>query len=225
MSNVGFRIHTKINRPSKELIGRFAKFPVPNIADCMGRMFCVHPAIKPCNGARLLGSAFTVRVPSGDNLMFHKAIDMIAPGDVIVVDGQGDLTHSLVGEIMTRYAMSRGCAGFVVDGSIRDLGAIRELDFPVFARGASPMGPYKNGPGEINVPIVCGGVLVKPGFIVVGDDDGVVIVDPLDAEEIIRRTEAVNANEVKTFAHIKAGTLDRSWVDKSLQEKGCEIVD
>jgi regulator of RNase E activity RraA len=87
------------------------------------------------------------------------------------------------------------------------------------------MGPYKNGPGEINVPIVCGGVLVKPGFIVVGDDDGVVIVDPLDAEEVIKRTEALNANEVKTFANIKAGTLDRSWVDKSLKEKGCEIID
>jgi len=225
MSNVGFRVHTKVNRPAKELIRKFAKFPVPNIADCMGRMFCVHPAIKPCNGAKLLGSAFTVRVPCGDNLMFHKAIDMIEPGDVIVVDGQGDLTHSLVGEIMTRYAMSRGCAGFVVDGSIRDLGVLKELDFPVFARGASPMGPYKNGPGEINVPIACGGVLVKPGFIVVGDDDGVVIVDPVDAEEVIKRTESLNANEIKTFAHIKAGTLDRSWVDKSLKEKGCEIID
>jgi regulator of RNase E activity RraA len=87
------------------------------------------------------------------------------------------------------------------------------------------MGPYKNGPGEINVPIVCGGVLVKPGFIVVGDEDGVVIIDPLDAAEVIKRTEALNANEVKTFAHIKAGTLDRSWVDKSLKEKGCEIID
>jgi RraA family protein len=224
MSNVGFRVYTKVCRPPKELIQKFAKFPVPNIADCMGRMFCVHPAIKPCNEAKLLGSAFTVRVPPGDNLMFHKAIDMVEPGDVIVVDGQGEMNHSLCGEIMIRYAMSRGCVGFVIDGSVRDLGAIKELDFPVFARGASPMGPYKNGPGEINVPIACGGALVKPGFIVVGDGDGVVMIDPADAEEVISRTEAVNANEAKTFANIKAGTLDRSWVDKALKEKGCEII-
>jgi regulator of RNase E activity RraA len=225
MANVGFRIVTKINRPPKELIQAFAKFPVPNIADNMGRMFCAHPAIKPFNNARLLGPAFTVRTAPGDNLMFHKALDTALPGDILVIDGGGELIHSLCGEIMFRYAMSRGLGGFVVDGSIRDCAAARELDFPIYARGVSPMGPYKNGPGEINVPICCGGVPVKPGFIVVGDPDGLVFIDPADAPEIIKKTQVLYDNEVRVFANIKAGTVDRSWVDKALKEKGCEILE
>lgn len=225
MSNTGLRVFGQINRPSVELMQAFAKFPVPNIADNMGRMFCAHPEIKPYNAAKLLGPAFTVKAPPGDNLLFHKAIDMAQPGDIIVVDGQGQLTNSMCGEIMVRYAISRGIGGFVVDGSIRDTGALRELSFPVYARGVSPMGPYKNGPGEINVPISCGGAIVKPGFIVVGDEDGIVFIDPADAPEIIRKTQALNDNEVRTFEQIKHKTLDRSWVDKTLKEKGCEFID
>lgn len=225
MPNVGFRVYSKIQRPSKQLIQAFANYPTPNIADNMGRMFCAHPSIRPYNKARLLGPAFTVKVPPGDNLMFHKALDMAEPGDILVIDGQGDVTNSLCGEIMVRYAMSRGLGGMVVDGSIRDIGAIRELDFPVYARGASPMGPYKNGPGEINVTVCCGGAVVKPGFIVVGDDDGVVFIDPAEAEDLAKKTAAHNAKEVKVFAAIKAGTFDRSWVDASLKEKGCEFID
>jgi len=224
MPNVGFRICTKINRPPKELIQGFASFPVPNIADNMGRMFCADPEIKPYNSAKLLGPAFTVRVPIGDNLMFHKAIDLAEPGDILVIDGQGDKTRSLVGEIMVRWAMARKLGGFVVDGAIRDCGAIRELDFPVYARAACPMGPYKNGPGEINVPIACGGAFVNPGFIVVGDEDGVVFIDPRDAEDLIKKTKAHNDKEKVTFEKIKAGTLDRSWVDQALKEKGCEFI-
>ena len=165
-----------------------------------------------------------MRVAPGDNLLFHKALDILQPGDVLVVDGQGELNHSLCGEIMVRYAMSKDCAGFVIDGAVRDSGAIREVAFPVYARGVSPMGPYKNGPGEINVPIACGGAMVKPGFIVVGDDDGVVFIDPADAQEVIAKTQVLQANEVKTFAAIKAGAVDRSWVDKALKEKGCEVI-
>ncbi len=224
MPNIGFRICSKINRPPKELMQTFAAFPVSNIADNMGRMFCVCPEIRPFNAARLLGPAFTVRVPAGDNLMFHKAIDMAEPGDVLVVDGQGEKVHSLCGEIMVRHAMSRGLAGFVVDGTIRDCAALRELSFPVYARGVSPMGPYKNGPGEINVPISCGGAMVAPGCIVVGDEDGVVFIDPHDAPELAKKTKAHNDKERDTFAKIQAGTLDRRWVDQALKEKGCEFI-
>lgn len=225
MSNVGMRIFTKVQRPSRELIETLGQYATSNIADNMGRMFCTHPDIKPFNNVKLLGSAFTVKACIGDNLLFHKAIDMAQPGDVLVVDGRGDLTNSLCGEIMIRYAMSRGIAGFVVDGSIRDSGALKDLNFPVYARGVSPNGPYKNGPGEINVPICCGGAVVKPGYIVVGDEDGVVFVDPADADTVIKKTKILYDNEVKTFANIKAGTLDRSWVDKLLLEKGCEIIE
>ena len=153
MSNVGMRIYQNFKRPSKELMERCGKFAVSNLADCMGRFFCVGPEIKPYNNVKLLGPAFTVRVPIGDNLLFHKAIDMAQPGDVLVIDGQGDVTRSLFGEIMATYAASRGIVGVVVDGSIRDSAAMKELNLAVYAKGVSPMGPYKNGPGEINVPI------------------------------------------------------------------------
>ncbi len=225
MSNPGARIYTQIKRPSTELVNAFAQFPASNIGDEMGRMACTHPEIRPYNNRKLLGSAFTVRVPAGEFLLIHKAIDLAHPGDVIVVDGQGDCTKALIGEIMTRYAMSRGIAGFVIDGAIRDSGAIKDLSFPVYARGVSANGPYKVGGGEINVPIVCGGVVVKPGFIVVGDEDGVVFINPDDAEVILRKTQAHYDREVEMFEKIKTGMLDRSWIDEILKESGCEVIE
>lgn len=225
MSNIGFRIFTKINRPSRELYEKFNDIPVANIADNMGRITCVDSYIKPFNDVRLLGPAFTVRAPLGDNLMFHKALDMAQPGDVIVVDGEGDMSHSLCGEIMMRYALKKGIAGFLIDGCIRDAAALKELEFPVYARGVNPKGPYKNGPGEINVPVSCGGQVVLPGDIIVGDSDGVVIIRPEDAQDLLKKTLAHNQNEVKIFAQIESGTFDRSWVDKTLKEKGCEIIE
>jgi len=225
MSNVGFRVFLKINRPARELISSVQKYAVSNIADNMGRMFCVSAAIKPFNTAILLGCAFTVKVAPGDNLMFHKALDLAEPGDVIVVDGQGAMENSLCGEIMVRYAKSRGIGGFLIDGGIRDSAALKGMDFPVYARGAIPRGPYKNGPGEINVPVVCGGVVVNPGDIVYGDADGVVIINPGEVQAILDKTQLLYENELKTFKAIEDGTLDRSWVDKALAEKGCEIIE
>ncbi len=224
MANIGCRIYTAINRPSQSLIAEFGAIPVANIADNMGRISCVDSHIKPYNNVRLLGPAFTVKAPLGDNLMFHKALDMAQPGDVIVVDGEADLNHSLCGEIMFRYAISRGIAGFLIDGCIRDAAALKELDFPVYARGVQPKGPYKNGPGEINVPVSIGGQAVLPGDIVVGDSDGVVVIRPADADALLEKSKAHNQMEARTFEQIAAGTFDRSWVDKTLKEKGCEIL-
>lgn len=225
MSNAGFRIYTKINRPSKELIEYFRDMAVPNIADNMGRLSCMDSEIKPFNGVKLLGPALTVRSPMADNLMFHKAIDMAQPGDIIVVDAQGDMNHSVCGEIMFRYAMSRGVGGFIVDGCVRDSSTLKDMNFPVYAKGVNPKGPYKNGPGEINVSISCGGQVVNPGDIVVGDEDGIVVIKPEDAQSIYEKTLILVENEKKTFININAGTLDRSWVDKTLEEKGCEIIE
>lgn len=225
MASPGFRIYTQIERPPKELISAFSKFPSSNIGDQMGRMSCTHPDIRPYSNGKLLGSAFTVKVPAGEILMIHKAMDLAQPGDVIVVDGQGDLTKAILGEVMTRYALSRGIAGFVIDGSIRDSGAIKDLSIPVYARGVSANGPYKVGPGEINIPIVCGGVVVKPGYIVVGDEDGVVFINPEDAQEILVKTKVHYDREAQMFESIKTGTLDRSWVDNVLRENGCETID
>lgn len=224
MANIGFRIFTSINRPSRELIEKFADIPVANLADNMSRMPCVDAAIRPFNDVPLLGVAFTVRAPQGDNLMFHKAIDMAAPGDIIVVDAEGDVTRSLCGEIMFTYAKSRGIAGFVVDGAIRDCYSLKDMDFPVYARAVQPNGPYKNGPGEIGVPVCIGGRVVMPGDILIGDADGIVIIRPEDAEEALLKGRAHNEMEKESFLQIAAGTYDRSWVDKALAEKGCEII-
>jgi RraA family protein len=224
MSNVGFRVFTKIERAPKELIERFANLPTSNIADNMGRLGGICAEIKPYNKVKLLGTAVTVRSAPGDNLMFHKAIDLAQPGDVIVVDAQGFLGHSVCGEIMIRHAISRGIKGFVVDGAIRDVEILESLQFSVYAKGVTPRGPYKNGPGEVNVPVNCGGIVVQPGDIVVGDADGIVIISPKDAAELADKTEKIFLLEQEKFKAIANGTFDRSWVDKSLAAQGCEII-
>ena len=224
MGNIGFRIFTAIDRPPRELVCQFAGIPVANFADNMGRIPCIDAAIKPFNGAPLLGVAFTVKAPQGDNLMFHKALDMAEPGDVIAVDGEGCVSRSLCGEIMFTYAKRRGIAGFVIDGAIRDSYAVRDMDFPVYARAVQPNGPYKNGPGEIGVPVCIGGAVVRPGDILYGDADGVVVIRREDAEDVLAKGRAHNAMEQESFCQIAAGTYDRSWIDKALAEKGCEII-
>ncbi|MDF2875051.1 MAG: Dimethylmenaquinone methyltransferase [Sporomusa sp.] len=181
---IGFRIYNNIQRPPQELVEKFRGLPSSNIADNMGRLYCIGRQIKPLNKVPLLGVAFTVKAPQGDNLMFHRALELAQPRDIIVVDGEGDLEHSLAGEMMIRTAMKRGLGGFVVDGCMRDYDAISELEFPIYARGITPQGPYKNGPGEINVPICCGGQVVMPGDILVGDMDGIVVIRPEDALEL-----------------------------------------
>lgn len=225
MSNVGFRIFTNFARPPQELIQAFSGLPVANIADNMNRMSCVGAEIKNYNTAPLLGSAFTLRSRTADNLMFQKALDMAQPGDVIVVDVQGDVISAVTGEIMVRYAMKKGLAGFIIDGAIRDVGTIRGLDFPVYARGATPKGPYKEGPGEINVAVSCGGVVIRPGDILVGDEDGVVVINPADAAELAEKAKRTLEREQTKLTAIEHGTEDRSWIDRTLQEKGCEFID
>lgn len=225
MANIGLRIRTKIDRPARALVEGFAGIPVANIADNMNRMSCLDAKIRPMNGAPLLGTAFTVKSRPGDNLLLHKAIDLAAPGDVIVVDAQGDTVNSVMGELMVLWARRRGVAGFVVDGAIRDAGTLRSMDIPVYAAGITPKGPYKDGPGEINVPVSCGGVVVNPGDIIVGDEDGVVVIYPADAAELLEKARATVAKEAGMLKAVEDGTWDRAWVDKTLCEKGCEYID
>ena len=226
MSNAGFRIFTKINRPSKELVEQFRGLPVANIADEMNRFFCVDARIQPLNSTPLLGTAFTVKARIGDNLLFHKAIDMAQPGDVIVVDVQGDIANSLTGEIMMRHAAKRGLAGVVVDGAVRDAEALRKMDMAIYAVGITPKGPYKDGPGEINVPVCCGGVVVNPGDILVGDADGIVVISPKDAPLSLEKAKKKLQQEQATFKAIEEGTWNRSaYSDEAFLKKGCEIID
>lgn len=225
MANIGCRIYTKINRPAKELIDGFKGIPVANIDDCMGRIACCDGSLIPMNKAPLLGTAFTVRVPEGDNLMFHKALELAQPGDVLVIAAGGSMHRSLCGEIMSRTAMAAGLKGFVVDGCIRDKDEIAEFtDFPVYAKGVTPNGPYKNGPGEINVPVSVCGQVICPGDILIGDGDGLLVVKPEEAEELIKKATAVSKVEVVQKADIASGKgLSKPWLDKKLEELECEI--
>lgn len=214
-------------RPSRELVEAFRGIPVANIDDNMGRIAAVDAGVYPLNpNVSLLGVAFTVNAPAGDNLLFHKALDMAEPGDVIVLANKGSMSRSLCGEIMSSYARSRGLAGIIIDGCVRDSRALAKLDFPVYAKGVTPNGPYKNGPGEMNFPVSFAGVVIHPGDIVIGDGDGVIVVPPEIAREIAGRAREYHAGEARQLEGIRSGGgWPRPWVDEKLREVGFEFVD
>lgn len=209
-------------RPDEALVKRFRGLPIANMDDCLGRMAAVDASIKPFSRGALCGTAFTVRVPAGDNLMVHKAMDLAQPGDVLVIDAGGYVNRAILGELMVTYCRIRGLAGIVVDGAIRDADALAELEgFPIYARAAIPNGPYKNGPGEIGTDVVIGGQLVRPGDIVTGDGDGILVVHPEEAEDLLRETEAVMQKEAAILETMKRDhTYVRPWVDEKLKELG-----
>ncbi|GHV44339.1 methyltransferase [Synergistales bacterium] len=223
----GFRVYQKINRADKTIVEGFREISVSNIVDTMQKITGAHSGIKPFNNVKLLGTAFTVKTPMGDNLMFHQALSMAEPGDVIVVDGNGCTERAICGENMMLIAKKRGVRGFLIDGSIRDIQAAANLDnFAVFARGVQAIASYKGlGPGEIGLPVSVGGMVVCPGDVVVGDGDGVVAIRPRDAGEILRLSKALADKEQDTVRQIEDGTIDRGWVMKALREKGCEFID
>jgi regulator of RNase E activity RraA len=153
----------------------------------------------------------------------HKALDTAQKGDVIVVDAGGVCENAIIGELMMSRARQRGVAGIVIWGAIRDSAEIAAGTYPVYAAGVTHRGPYKNGPGEINVPINMAGMPVNPGDIIIGDADGLVAVPQEQAERILKSAQGILAKETAAMKEIEAGTVDRSWVDKSLREKGYKI--
>ena len=169
--------------------------------------------------ATMAGTAVTVKTRGGDNLAILRAFDFCRPGDVMVVDAGGDVSNALVGGIMTLGAAKAGHAGMVLDGAIRDVAEIRERDFPVYARGVNHRGPYKDGPGEINVPVTIGGMVVRPGDIIVGDQDGLLAIDPAIAKQVIAGALAQKAAEDATIQSILDGRWDRSATDR-LEARG-----
>jgi regulator of RNase E activity RraA len=185
-----------------ELRARLGALPTANIGDAMDRLFVMHAAIKTVwPGARMAGPAFCVLTAPGDNKAVHSAIDEAQPGAVIVV-AAGCVDRALIGELMAGRAAARGLAGIVVDGAVRDAHDIGEMRFPVFARGVTPAGPYRNGPGIHQIPVAVGGVAVCPGDIVVGDDDGVVVIRQQELEAVLTRAEAKHAAEAMQRAAI-----------------------
>ena len=223
MDTIGFRILPRV-AAEPALVQLFAGLPASNIGDCMSRMDGASglvPYHRP--GVALLGCALTVRVRAGDNLMIHKALQLGAPGDVLVIDGGGCVDRALFGDIMKNVARMRGFAGVVIDGAIRDVGAYRDDDFPCYARGVCHRGPYKDGPGEINVPVCIGGMVVNPGDIVVGDDDGVLFIKPAQARAIAEAARRKFAAEAKTFEAIRERQYDDAWIDEALRAKGLHL--
>lgn len=222
--NLGFRVLPIENRVDKELIEKFRHVVTPHISDNMGRMSAAGAELRPFHKeGKLVGPALTVKTRPGDNLLVHKAIDIAEPGDVIVVDAGGDMTNAIVGEIMKKIAERNGVAGFVINGAIRDVAAFKNDRFPVYAKGITHRGPYKDGPGEVNVPISIGGMLICPGDLIVGDEDGLVVIPRKQAEKILQSANNMALKELEMFDAIQQGTLDRTWVDKLLSDKGCEI--
>ncbi len=169
------------------------------------------------------GPALTVRSAPGDNLMVHMALNLAEKGDVIVVDAGGELTNSIIGERMLAYCQAKAFGGIVIYGAVRDVGYIRSHDFPVYAAGVTHRGPYKNGPGEINVPIALDGMTIAPGDLVVGDDDGLLCVPYEEVEAVYKLAHEKHEMETRTFKDIGKGDNNRAKVEKQLRDLGCEF--
>ena len=222
----GFRVKVNFERPSAELMRGFAHFPTPDISDQLNRLYAIDSQIHCLTSEhhRICGPACTVKVFPGDNLMVHKALDVIEPGDVIIVDAGGSSMNAVLGDLVSTKAKHRGAAGFVIDGLVRDLPGIQELNFPVFARGTSPIGPLHRGPGEINFAICCGGIVVNPGDIIFGDVMGVVVVPQGIAAELLQRLQEHAATNATYLDSVKRGNFSNAWVDRILEDMECPVV-
>ena len=226
--SVGKRIYLKREMPDMEVMNQFKTIPGSNTADVMGRSCAMNPRIRLVSSPReqmMAGPACTVKCRAGDNLALHAALSMCSEGDVIVVSNEEDSTRALIGEVMMAYLRyTKKVAGIVLDGPIRDIHEIGKWDFPVYCTGTTPGGPYKEGPGEVNVPVACGGISVNPGDIILADPDGVIVIPRKDAAVILEEARKFQAADEAKLEASKNGTAKREWVEKTLEAKGFEII-
>jgi len=210
------------DRVPADIVAQAAQFPSSILADVAGRRGALHGRIAPLAASmKFAGPALTVEVRPGDNLMIHAALALAKPGDVIVVDGKGDLSAALMGEIMCQQAAALGVAGVVIDGAARDSEAIRDMGFPMYAAGLNPNGPTKGVSGRLNHPVSVGGVTVNPGDLVVGDADGVTVIERDKAAAMLPLAVEKVAAETKRIADIKSRkALRPGWLDDALRAAG-----
>lgn len=226
MSTVGNRVRLEIDRPSRELVEEFRDASPPDVADAMnksGAMREIQPMYSPM--PRCVGTAITVKVPAGDALMVRKALTLAQPGDVIVIDGRGTTGRSLWGGNRSSFAAARGVAGVIIDGGTRDIDETQQAGLPLFARAVSPAGSGSSGPGEVNFPIACGGVVVNPGDIVIADANGIVVIPKGDAEEVFAAWQQIVEREAGWRARSTAGEVyGADDVDDLLHGLGTAIL-
>ncbi len=218
--NNGYEINPR-QEAFKEGIAALTGLATSVVSDVLGRTIGA-VGILPVNKSpvAVCGNAVTVQVRSGDNLILHKALQVLKPGDVLVVEGGGDTSRALFGEIMMTVAKSRGAIGAVLDAAIRDVEAFEKHCFPCWARGVNMRGPFKDGPGSINVPVTIGGMVVNPGDIILGDCDGIIALSPAVVLEGARLGKEKEAVERKTIQSILDGNYDDAWIDATLKQKG-----
>jgi regulator of RNase E activity RraA len=218
---LGYRINPSERYVSQGIVEAYRGIPTSIISDTMERMFAMNSEIRPFHqNPVMVGHALTISCPPGDNLVLQKAIEMAEPGDVLVMNTGGDISQAPVGEIVVSNCIRKEIVGLVIDGAIRDSDILPTLSIPVFAKGVTHRGCYKNGPGELNVTISCGGMVVRPGDLVVGDSDGVVIVPYEEAPGLLPELKKKVEKETVVLEQIRANTVDRSWVDEELRDKG-----
>jgi len=211
----GIRKNPSAPQADEKIIAALRDIPVAALSDNMHRNIGsvgLQPYHRP-GKSTMAGTAVTLKSRGGDNLTLLRAFEFCRPGDVIVIDADGDLSNAVIGGILSFYAATLGTVGVVLDGAIRDVAEIRERDYPVYARGVNHRGPYKDGPGEINVPVSVGGMTVRPGDIVVGDQDGLMAFAPEEAEALIEKARAHLDAEAATMRAMKEGRWDRSFID------------
>lgn len=218
MSLPGFRVNPTPSLAPDSVVKALEPVVVPHLSDNLARSVGIAGLTRYNKTGKLIGTVFTVKCRPGDNLMVYKALTMLQPGHVLVIDGGGEPHNALVGELIKLHAQKHGCVGFVIDGAIRDVAAFE--DFPCYARSVIHRGPYKDGPGELNVPVSVGGQVINPGDVIVGDEDGVVNFPQADAEELIALAAKHNEKEQAIQAEIATGRREQQWINKILEAKG-----
>lgn len=173
------RVSDVTTRADARLIAGIAASPVALIGDCLQRMGMLHHSIRPVTSHQVMsGTVYPILCREGDNLAIHRALDEVQPGDVLVINGYGELNRSVFGGILGEACQALGVAGVVIDGSVRDVDDLDAMGLPVYARGITPAGPYKNGPGSVGEAVACGGIVAYPGDAIIGDRDGVIVIRP-----------------------------------------------
>lgn len=205
---------------STELFNALLEVPTSLLSDNLNRLEGTTGLQRFNPNRKLVGTAVTVKLRAGDNLLTYKALSMMSPGHVLVVDAAGVTCNAIVGELLLLYAQQRGCTGFVIDGAIRDSAAFAEADFPCFARAANHRGPFKTGPGSINVPVSIGGQVVLPGDVLVGDEDGIVVFPQNEATQLLRAAELSRKKEQEIRDEILTGNVNQSWMMKMFASAG-----